>query len=65
MLGFNLSTLYPLNYCLQASSLGHGIKGALYLVNPLSLFKFSAVSRISQKGNYALLEMVVNVKCSL
>ena len=34
---------------LQAKSLGHGITGALYLINPVSLFKFDAVSKISHK----------------
>jgi MFS family permease len=32
----------------RALSLGNGIKGALFLINPFSLFKFSAVNKIDQ-----------------
>ena len=35
---------------LQAKSLGHGISGTLYLINPVSLFKYDAVSKIDRKG---------------
>ena len=34
----------------QAKSLGHGISGTLYLINPISLFKYDAVSKIDRKG---------------
>jgi len=33
----------------RASSLGSGIQGTLYLINPVSLFKYDAVVRIAQK----------------
>lgn len=36
----------------QAKSLGHGFAGALYLVNPSSLFKFDALSKIGPKGSF-------------
>lgn len=37
----------------QAKSLGHGFKAALQLINPVSLFRFDAVSKISKTGEYA------------
>ena len=37
-------------FILQAKSLGHGISGTLYLINPVSLFKYDAVSKIDRKG---------------
>ena len=40
---------------LQAKSLGHGIRGTLYLINPVSLFKYSAISRIDRKGILCIL----------
>ena len=50
---FSEWSTYDVMYFLQAKSLGHGISGTLYLVNPVSLFKYDAVSRIDRKGECA------------
>ena len=34
----------------RARSLGHGMLGTLHLINPLSLFRFRALSKINSKG---------------
>ena len=39
-------------FFIQASSLGGGLKGGLSLVNPVSLFKYDAVTNISQQGEW-------------
>lgn len=41
--------------CAQAKSLGHGLSGTLYLINPVSLFKYDAVSRMERKGEFRLI----------
>ena len=39
----------------QAKSFGSGLTGTLYLINPISLFRYSAVTRISMKGQFSLI----------
>lgn len=36
----------------RARSLGQGMLSALYLLNPVSLFRFDALSKIADKGIY-------------
>ena len=46
---YKVFILFCFSY-IQAKSLGHGISGTLYLINPVSLFKYDAVSKIDRKG---------------
>ena len=55
---------------LQAKSLGHGFKAALELINPVSLFRFDAVRRITETGGRGLynlyeVKIVTGIGCVL